>query len=263
MGNGYTRNDTGNNIADGNTANAADIDGEFDALEGAFDASTGHTHDGTSAEGAPITVVGPAQEYVADGSSFSPKTDATYTLGSASNAWNRIFAASLSKRSGGAGFFIDTGTDIIFSATAGTPGVLKSQFAMGLMADYQNSNGAGDSVIDFGVNGTYYMRLNNDGHLIIGSGQATGGSGVGRISFNGNNFIITPTDGAGAYQEDKQFYFDYSADIWKVEADFVIATKTPSSASDTGVTGTIAWDADYIYICTATNTWKRAAIATW
>jgi len=39
--------------------------------------------------------------------------------------------------------------------------------------------------------------------------------------------------------------------------------KTPSSASDTGTTGQIAWDADYIYVCTATDTWKRVAIATW
>ena len=39
------------------------------------------------------------------------------------------------------------------------------------------------------------------------------------------------------------------------------ATHTPSSATDTGVTGTIAWDTGFIYICTATNTWKRVAIA--
>jgi len=37
----------------------------------------------------------------------------------------------------------------------------------------------------------------------------------------------------------------------------------PSSSSDTGTTGTITWDADYIYVCTATNTWKRVAISTW
>lgn len=39
--------------------------------------------------------------------------------------------------------------------------------------------------------------------------------------------------------------------------------KTPSSASDTGTAGTICYDANYIYICTAANTWKRVAIATW
>lgn len=42
-----------------------------------------------------------------------------------------------------------------------------------------------------------------------------------------------------------------------------VATQTPASAAATGVTGTIAWDASFIYVCTATNTWKRVAIATW
>lgn len=37
----------------------------------------------------------------------------------------------------------------------------------------------------------------------------------------------------------------------------------PSSASDTGTLGEIRIDANYIYICTATNTWKRVAISTW
>jgi len=40
-------------------------------------------------------------------------------------------------------------------------------------------------------------------------------------------------------------------------------SKTPSSASDTGTKGQIAYDDNYIYVCTATNTWKRVAISTW
>lgn len=39
--------------------------------------------------------------------------------------------------------------------------------------------------------------------------------------------------------------------------------KTPASASATGTTGTICKDDDYIYVCTATDTWKRAALSTW
>ena len=64
MGTGYTRNDTPNNIADGNVINAADLDGEFDALVAAFNASTGHSHDGTSGEGPPITSSGLAANSV-------------------------------------------------------------------------------------------------------------------------------------------------------------------------------------------------------
>lgn len=51
----------------------------------------------------------------------------------------------------------------------------------------------------------------------------------------------------------------------KTEGDtFGIDTaKTPSSASDTGTTGQIAWDSTYFYICVATDTWQRVAHATW
>lgn len=37
----------------------------------------------------------------------------------------------------------------------------------------------------------------------------------------------------------------------------------PNSAVDTGTLGEIRIDANFIYVCTATNTWKRVAIATW
>lgn len=39
--------------------------------------------------------------------------------------------------------------------------------------------------------------------------------------------------------------------------------KTPASASDTGNQGDIAWDTDYMYVCVATNTWKRTPLSTW
>lgn len=43
----------------------------------------------------------------------------------------------------------------------------------------------------------------------------------------------------------------------------ILPTYTPASATATGTAGEVAWDSSYIYICTATNTWKRAAISTW
>lgn len=50
-----------------------------------------------------------------------------------------------------------------------------------------------------------------------------------------------------------------------LDADRVVIPNsvTPASAAATCVTGSVVWDASYIYICTATDTWKRAAIATW
>src|SRR5210317_1011208 len=64
MGTGYTRNDTANNIADGNVINASDLDGEFDAVQAAFNGTTGHSHDGTSGEGPQIAAGGIASDAV-------------------------------------------------------------------------------------------------------------------------------------------------------------------------------------------------------
>src|SRR5210317_1664388 len=64
MGTGYTRNDTSNNIADGNVINASDLDGEFDAVQAAFNGTTGHSHDGTSGEGPQIAAGGIASDAV-------------------------------------------------------------------------------------------------------------------------------------------------------------------------------------------------------
>ena len=88
---GYIRNDTTNNIANGNVINANDLDGEFDAIQSAFDASTGHTHDGTVGSGAPIEVLGPAQDVVVTASVVRPKTDNAVDLGTSSLEFKNLY----------------------------------------------------------------------------------------------------------------------------------------------------------------------------
>lgn len=39
--------------------------------------------------------------------------------------------------------------------------------------------------------------------------------------------------------------------------------KTPTSATDTCDQGEVSWDVDYVYVCIATNTWKRNGLSTW
>lgn len=43
----------------------------------------------------------------------------------------------------------------------------------------------------------------------------------------------------------------------------VVAPSVPLTSSSTGTTGAIAWDSNFIYVCVATNTWKRSALSTW
>jgi hypothetical protein len=105
---------------------------------------------------------------------------------------------------------------------------------------------------------TERMRISNAGTTTLTSAASTapfianiGASEAARIDSSGRLLIGTSSDSGGA--------------LLQVNGDRVrIATaKTPASASDTGTTGEICWDANYIYVCTATNTWKRTTIATW
>jgi len=90
---GYTRVDTINNIADGNVINAADLDGEFDGIQAAFNSSTGHNHDGTAGEGAPILALGPTQNVTISASVFGVGTTNTVDLGTSSLKFKDFYLA--------------------------------------------------------------------------------------------------------------------------------------------------------------------------
>ena len=68
MGATYTRQST-SGIVDGGVIEATDLNNEFDQLLAAFAVSTGHTHDGTAAEGGPITKLLGTAITIGDGTS--------------------------------------------------------------------------------------------------------------------------------------------------------------------------------------------------
>lgn len=43
----------------------------------------------------------------------------------------------------------------------------------------------------------------------------------------------------------------------------VRTSRTPTSSTATGNVGDICWDSNYIYVCVATNRWKRVALSSW
>lgn len=77
-----------------------------------------------------------------------------------------------------------------------------------------------------------------------------------RITSGGNTLIGTTTDNG---TDKLQVNGSTISTQFKLSA----LNTAPASATATGTTGEIRIDANYIYICTATNTWKRVAIATW
>jgi hypothetical protein len=119
------------------------------------------------------------------------------------------------------------------------------------------STAVSDEAFAFSVHGgttfsdtTYTKYLASAGGIHIWYG-ATNATERARIDSSGRLLVGTSSDSGGA--------------LLQVNGNRIrIATaNTPASAGATGTTGEIAWDADYIYVCTATNTWKRTAIATW
>ena len=88
---GYTRQDTANNIANGNVIDADDFDNEFNAIDAAFNNSTGHVHDGTAENGAPITVLGPVQDIIATATLLRPKTTNVISLGTDAVRYKDLF----------------------------------------------------------------------------------------------------------------------------------------------------------------------------
>ncbi len=147
----------------------------------------------------------------------------------------------------------------------------------------------------FGTNNTTRMTIGNTGNVGVGTVTpsrllevyATGGAIPFRVGNNLGNLDVGGSDGAvvnidgrswalgfqtgglerGRFDTSGNFGIGTSSPscLLDVNSDKVRVrtAKTPSSASDTGSAGEICWDASYVYVCTATNTWKRTAISTW
>ena len=92
---GYTRQDTNDNIATGKVINASDFDNEYNQIEAAFNASTGHKHDGTAAEGPRITVIGPSGQFSTDANAFYSTNNATVGLGKVGNVWKDLYVDNI------------------------------------------------------------------------------------------------------------------------------------------------------------------------
>ena len=87
MANPYTRQSS---FSDGDTINSALFNDEYDLLVLAFSTS-GHTHDGSTGEGAPITKLGPTQDIIVASNSILPKTNNVVDLGSSSKKFKDAY----------------------------------------------------------------------------------------------------------------------------------------------------------------------------
>jgi len=191
MGTGYTRNDSSNNIADGNVINAADFDGEYDAIESAFNATSGHTHDGTTAEGGPVTVLGPVQDFVASSTEIKPKTDNTLDIGTSSLEFKDLYLDGKAYIDGlGENILVDTDKAIQFRDTALS---IKSSTDGQLDIDADTELELVAPTVD--IDASTAVTIDTTTLTITGAANVTGDLDVDNININGNAIISTDSNG--------------------------------------------------------------------
>jgi len=191
MGTGYTRNDTANNIADGNVINAADFDGEYDAIEAAFNATSGHTHDGTAGEGAPVTVLGPVQDFVASSTEVKPKTDNTLDIGTSALQFKDMYLNGKAYIDGlGETLLVDTDKAIQFRDTALS---INSSTDGQLDIDADTELELVAPTVD--IDASTAVTIDTATLTITGAANVTGDLDVDNININGNAIISTDTNG--------------------------------------------------------------------
>jgi hypothetical protein len=91
------------------------------------------------------------------------------------------------------------------------------------------------------------------------SGNLLGASNTSSINWNSIDF-----DGGEDFEDNTPDNFDNQEFILQgEELNYPTVVGAPLTASSPGETGQIAYDNDYVYICIATNTWKRSALSSW
>jgi len=84
------------------------------------------------------------------------------------------------------------------------------------------------------------------------------------LSFRyGTRGLYNPTPSKVADWSGTNAAFEVLGDLLADQFRLAALNTAPANATDTGTLGEIRIDASYIYVATATDTWKRAAIATW
>lgn len=96
------------------------------------------------------------------------------------------------------------------------------------------------------VNGVLAISNDEPGGIQVGTSL----TGFARFDLENQRFGLNTTT--------PTCMLDINSDCFRVRT-----PRTPASASDVGLTGEFTWDANFIYTCTAPNTWVRAAHSTW
>ena len=202
---GYSRQDTNNNIANGNVIDADDLDNEFNAIEDAFNASTGHNHDGSAGGGATINSLGPSSDFVVSATEIKAKTANTLDVGTSSIPFKD-------------GHFDGTlNTDILsvdetstFTGAATFSGGITGNVTGDLTGDIKNADGT--VVVDVGTDAVDAVLTGNVTGNVTGNltGNVTGNADTADAWSTARTVTFATGDVTGS------FSIDGSADVTNV-----------------------------------------------
>lgn len=186
----------------------------------------------------------------------------------------------------------DTNKHVLFTGSPLGTLVVRSGFGTAASPPGESINLIAGDGFTGGAGGDVNMNGGNagggggqGGNVFIYGGQGNGGQ-AGNISFVGGVGSDVPTSGSVLFQMWASTWAigpggDLSIDSNPGTAGQQLTssgpgvaptwgtallrngTDVPATATSVGTQGTVTWDADYVYVCVATNTWKRTALATW
>jgi len=211
---GYTRQDTTGQLANGNPIDADIFNDEYDAIEGAFNASTGHNHDGTAGGGAPIESIGPSQELEVTSAAVFPKNNNLIDHGKTALRWkDGYYGGTVYAEDAVINDDVSIGGDLTVTGNATIAGNLTFGDAATDTVDFQADV---DSDIKPETTGTYNLgsstqEWNNlwldgtanvdnltvdENGTVAGTFDVTGAVGIdGDFDINTNKFIIAAATG--------------------------------------------------------------------
>lgn len=123
------------------------------------------------------------------------------------------------------------------------------------------------------INAGQYVRIENFG-IEVGERGPT----KTYISLLGNGEIVTRYQGVSGLLSDMVFMhngqgldlggdkLDGTPGFHTIQGTLAISNNDwiiPATPTSSGYKGTISWNATHLYVCTATNTWRRVALSTW
>jgi len=133
-----------------------------------------------------------------------------------------------------------------------TGGATESKAMLGIVQS-DNNDGAGGTYTGTTRNSVYFGHKSDTGNLHLGAGNAV------RLTINSSGRVLIgsppPTEST--------FQLDVNGTFRTTQLNLSALNTAPASATATGVLGEIRITATHIYVCTATNTWVRAALTTW